>query len=210
MDEFLSQMRDISLIDWFAMLAGIIGVYLSIKEKALAWFFYILCYIAYVYISFRGSYYAFGGMNITFIAIAGYGWYKWTRSPESNEASEVQVSHLPSKQYGLIALCITIGTAGIGYLLASTGEARLPYFDAFATSCAFAAQWMLSRKHIENWVFWILSDLVYLVFFFNDRIWPSVILFAVFIVLAVKGWIEWQPKIKAVAATPALAPSTDK
>jgi nicotinamide mononucleotide transporter len=199
MDDFLSQISKISPIDWFAMLAGIIGVYLSVKEKTLAWLFFILCYIAYVYISFRESYYAFGGMNITFVAIAGYGWYKWTRSSESGDAPEVKVSHLPSKQYALVALCIGIGTVSIGYLLASTGEARLPYYDAFATSCAFAAQWMLSRKHIENWVFWILSDLVYLTFFFNDRIWPSVILFTVFILLAVKGWIEWKPKITAAA-----------
>jgi nicotinamide mononucleotide transporter len=204
MDDFLSQISAISLIDWFAMLAGIIGVYLSVKEKILAWLLFILCYVAYVYISFRESYYAFGGMNIIFIAVAGYGWYKWTRNPDSNEEKETQISHLPAKHYGWVALFIAISTIGIGWLLASTGEARLPYYDAFATSCAFAAQWMLGRKYIENWVFWILSDTIYLIFFFNDRIWPSVVLFIVFIILAIKGWTEWKPKITAAAKAPNL------
>lgn len=199
MDGFLSQISAISPIDWFAMLAGIIGVYLSVKEKTLAWLFFILCYISYVYISFRESYYAFGGMNIIFIAVASYGWYKWTRSPESSEENETKISHLAIKHYSLVALFIAISTIAIGYLLASTGEARLPYYDSFATSCAFVAQWMLGRKHIENWIFWILSDTVYLIFFFNDRIWPSVALFIVFILLAIKGWIEWRSKITAAA-----------
>ncbi|MBT62751.1 MAG: hypothetical protein CML13_06015 [Puniceicoccaceae bacterium] len=194
MDDFVAQLGAISLIDWFAMLTGIVGVYLSVKEKTLAWLFFILCYVSYIYISFREGYYAFGGMNIVFVGVAGYGWYKWTQPP-SETGDEVQVSHMPTKRRWQVALAIAAGTLGIGWLLASTGEARLPYFDAFATSCAFAAQWALSRKHIENWLFWILSDLVYLVFFFNDRIWPSVLLFTVFIILALQGWMEWKAKI---------------
>ncbi|MDQ8194471.1 nicotinamide riboside transporter PnuC [Coraliomargarita sp. SDUM461004] len=195
MDEFWSQLSTISPIDWFAMLTGIAGVYLSIKEKTLAWLLFILCYIAYVYISFRESYFAFGGMNVIFVAVASYGWYQWTKSTQDNTADEVRISHLPANRRWLVATFICIGTIGIGWTLAQTGEARLPYYDAFATSCALVAQWMLSRKHIENWIFWILSDLVYLVFFFNDRIWPSVILFAVFTLLAVKGWLTWKPKL---------------
>jgi nicotinamide mononucleotide transporter len=56
------------------MIAGIVGVYLSIKERILAWPLFILCYAAYVYISFRGNYYAFGGMNVIFVFVAAYGW----------------------------------------------------------------------------------------------------------------------------------------
>ncbi len=196
MDTLWTQLSEISLIDWFAMVTGIVGVWLSIKEKVLAWPLFILCYAAYVYISFRGSYYAFGGMNVIFVVVAAYGWFKWASSEKQTE-DHIHISHLPTAFWPIIALLILAGTGGIGWLLSTTGEARLPYFDAFATSCALTAQWMLSRKHIENWIFWIVSDIVYLVFFFNDRIWPSVILFAVFIGLAVKGWLEWKAIIRA-------------
>lgn len=191
LDNLFSQLKAISVIDWFAMGAGIIGVWLSIKEKILAWPLFVACYASYIYISFRSGYYAFGGMNIAFVGIAGYGWYKWTRAHSPTEES-LSVSHLPQKYRILVALLLIIGTIGIGYLLSTTGEARLPYFDAFATSCAFIAQWMLSRKYIESWFFWIASDLIYLSFFWADRIWPSVILFSVFIILAVKGLRDWR------------------
>lgn len=195
------QLAATSLIDWFAMLTGIIGVSLSIKERVSAWPLFILCYSAYIYISFRGGYYAFGGMNIAFVGIAAYGWGKWSGLISNNE-HELEVSHMPSKHWPIIAAFILLCTLGVGTLLAKTGEARLPYLDAFATSCAFSAQWMLSRKHIENWLFWIISDIVYVCFFFNDKIWPSVILFSIFILLACLGWRDWKRTI--TQATPRL------
>ena len=121
------------------------------------------------------------------------------RSSDQAEDS-VRISHLPSKHWLTILALLITGTVAIGTLLSTTGEARLPYYDAFATCCAFIAQWMLSRKHIENWLFWIVSDCVYLKFFYTDQIWPSVILFSVFIILAIKGWLTWKHSIKQPAA----------
>ena len=198
MDNFLTQLSAISPIDWFAMLTGIAGVYLSIKEKILAWPLFILCYATYVYISFRGNYYAFAGMNFIFAFVAAYGWLGWFKSSK-NSGGEIHISHLAPTHRWIVAAFICVGTLGLGCLLESTGEARVPYFDAFATTCSLSAQWMLSRKYIENWIFWILADIVYLSFFFNDGIWPSVVLFAVFIFLAIKGWIEWKTIIKKTA-----------
>lgn len=182
------------------MVTGIVGVWLSIKEKIYAWPLFILCYGAYVYISFRGNYYAFGGMNILFIGVAAYGWLKWARS--DNPAGEaVAVSHLAPKHRWIVAVFICVCTVGLGWILASTGEARLPYLDAFAAACGLSAQWMLGRKHVENWLCWIAADIVYLSFFLNDRTWPSVILFAVFIGLAIKGWREWSAIIQTSKET---------
>jgi len=199
MDPLLSQLGAISPIDWFAMVTGITGVYLSIKEKIVAWPLFILCYSCYVYISFRGNYYAFGGMNILFVMLASYGWFKWANAKGGGE-DKVKVSHLDPKHRWIVGAFISLGTLGLGWLLSQTGEARLPYYDAFATCCALSAQWMLSRKHIENWYFWIVADCVWLVFFLNDRIWPSVVLFTVFIGLAIKGSLEWKALLKKAEA----------
>ena len=198
MDNFLTQLSSISIIDWFAMLTGIVGVYLSIKEKILAWPLFILCYATYVYISLRGNYYAFGGMNVIFALVAAYGWFGWSKSSKKR-GGEIHISHLAPALRWIVAAFICVGTLGLGYLLELTGEARFPYYDAFAATCSLSAQWMLSRKYIENWIFWILADIVYLSFFIKDGIWPSVVLFTVFIFLAIKGWIEWKTIIKKTA-----------
>lgn len=198
MGHLLTQLSAITIIDWFAMLTGIVGVYLSIKEKILAWPLFILCYAAYVHISFRGGYYAFAGMNVIFALVAAYGWLGWSKSSKKS-GREIRISHLAPAYRWIVAAFICIGTLGLGFLLELTGEARLPYYDAFAATCALCAQWMLSRKFIENWIFWMLADTVYLSFFLIDRIWPSVVLFAAFIFLAIKGWNEWKTIIKKTA-----------
>jgi len=178
------------------MVTGVVGVWLSIKEKIAAWPLFILCYLSYVYISFRSGYFAFGGMNIIFVAVAGYGWFNWGTADENPQTEKVTISHIGARPLLIIGLLIGLGTLGIGGLLSFREEARLPYFDAFATSCALCAQWMLSRKYAENWLLWIASDLVYLTFFFNDQVWPSVLLFGIFIYLATKGWFEWKAIIQ--------------
>ena len=198
MGHLLTQLSAITPIDWFAMLTGIVGVYLSIKEKILAWPLFILCYAAYVHISFRGGYYAFAGMNVIFALVAAYGWFGWSKSSKKS-GREIRISHLAPAYRWIVAAFICMGTLGLGFLLELTGEARLPYYDAFAATCALCAQWMLSRKFIENWIFWMLADTVYLSFFLIDRIWPSVVLFAAFIFLAIKGWTEWKTIIKKTA-----------
>lgn len=198
-DTLWTQLVTTHPIDWLAMFAGVGGVWLSIKERISAWPCFILCYLAYIYISFRSGYYALGGMNIVFVGIAAYGWGKWF-GLISNPAHALKISHMPTKHWRLVVAFIIVSTLAIGTLLTKTGEARLPYLDAFATSCAFTAQWLLSRKHIENWIFWIISDGIYISFFFNDKIWPSVLLFGIFIMLAGKGWCDWKQSIRRTHA----------
>jgi nicotinamide mononucleotide transporter len=176
------------------MLTGIAGVWLGIKEKILAWPLFIICYASYVYISCDFGLFAFMGMNIVFIGISGYGWSQWARQSPSN-AKLSGISKTSSAHWPLVGLALLAGTLGIGWLLASRGEAQLPYLDAFATCSGFIAQWMLSRKQIETWLFWILSDIVYIGLFAAAASWPSVLLFGIFTILAVKGWRDWKQQL---------------
>ncbi|MFO8027548.1 MAG: nicotinamide riboside transporter PnuC [Opitutales bacterium] len=195
LDTLLTQFAKTSWVEWLGMLAGISGVWLSIKEKIAAWPLFITCYSCYVYISYHYGLYAFMGMNIGFIVISLYGFWKWARNP-GDQSEELPITRTQKAHWPLVGLFLLAGTVGIGWWLGSRGEANLPYLDAFATCSGFIAQWMLGRKHIETWLFWIISDIVYLGIFLQGQSWPSVFLFTVFIILAIKGWKEWSPGIK--------------
>jgi nicotinamide mononucleotide transporter len=197
LDTLFTQLANTSPIEWLAMVVGIAGVYLSIKEKIAAWPLFIICYSCYVYISYLFGLHAFMGMNIAFIAISLYGFWKWQRN-RHGQVDELPITRTRKAHWPLVGLFLLLGTTGIGWWLGSRGEANLPYLDAFATCCGFVAQWMLSRKHLETWVFWIISDIIYLGIFIQGPAWPSVILFTVFIGLAVKGWNEWKCHVSNV------------
>ncbi len=196
-DSLFKQFAAVAPIDWVGMFSGIIGVLLSIKERLSAWPCFILCYSAYVYISFRSGYYAFSAMNAGFIIIAIYGWLKWSGIIGTSNGSNhsLKISGLPHKFWFPVFIFVAVCTITIGMLLSQMDAPRLPYIDAFAVSSALVAQWMLSRKHIENWIFWIASDCVYISLFIKDRLWPSVILFGIFILLACKGWHDWRQSV---------------
>lgn len=175
------------------MTTGIAGVWLSIKEKVWAWPFFISCYSCYVYISYAFGLSALMGMNLIFIGLAVYGWTKWSR--QTGSKTELKVSRTARTHWPLVMTFIVLGTLGVGWLLTQFGGAKYPYIDAFATCCGFTAQWMLGRKHIETWIFWIISDLVYMSLFALGASWPSVLLFTAFTVLAVKGWCQWSRQL---------------
>lgn len=190
LDQFLNQLANTTWVEWLGMVAGITGVWLSIKEKIAAWPLFIICYSCYVYISYSVGLYAFMGMNIAFIAISLYGFWQWGRN-RHGQIDELPITRTKKTHWPLVGLFLLLGTVGIGWWLGSREEANLPYLDAFATCSGLVAQWMLSRKHLETWIFWTISDVIYLSIFAYASSWPSVILFGVFIGLAVKGWHEW-------------------
>ena len=175
------------------MITGISGVWLSVKENILAWPFFLICYGCYVYIGYDFGLPALTGMNLVFMGLALYGWFKWSK--QVGDGAVLKVSRTGRAHWPLVVSFIGVATYGLGWILTHHGGATHAYIDAFATCCGFTAQWMLGRKHIETWIFWIISDTIYLGLFLMGSSWPTVVLFAVFIILALKGWREWRREL---------------
>lgn len=191
MQTIIDQLLATSWIEWLGTITGVVGVYLSIKEKVVAWLLFIICYSAYVYLSWEAGLYAALKMNTVFIVISIYGWLSWSKSTNATGSAR-DIAHTPSSQLLIAGCFILLGALGFGWGLSSYTEAYMPYLDAFAMSCAFTAQWMLSRKYIENWLCWIVADIIYVGLWGAQGYYVSVGLFIIFIVLAIKGWFEWK------------------
>lgn len=204
METFINQIQQTSLVEWLGTATGLIGVYLSIKEKALAWPFFILCYGLYVYLSFSAALYAAMALNACFIPIGVYGWWQWSRPQPSSDKTDPQ-DELRIGSLKRVALVWTIaisivGTIAIGTLLSLYTQGAAPYLDSFATTASFLAQWMLSRKYIENWLAWMVADLAFVVLWGSQGYWVAVTMFVIFIVLAIFGYSSWKKEMQANAS----------
>lgn len=195
LDSIFQQFANTHWVEWLGMTTGIVGVWFSIKEKIIAWPLFITCYGCYVSISYQYGLHAFMGMNIIFICISLYGLWQWSRDPDGSN-DDFPITRTKRGHWPWVGGFLIVGTVAIGSLLDARAASNFPFFDAFATCCGFIAQWMLSRKQMETWIFWILSDLIYLGIFIGQTSWPSIILFSVFILLAVKGWRDWRSILK--------------
>ena len=189
------QVTATSWIEWLGSLAGIIGVYFSIKEKIAAWALFLVCYAVYIYLSYQAELYAAVAMNAFFIVISIYGWLNWSTVLTTSIAS-INISKAPKNGLIVALTFIFFGTIGIGGALNIFTSAYMPYLDACALCSSFTAQWMLSRKYVENWFFWILADLIYLGLWLAQGYLVSAILFTIFISLATRGCLEWRRKIE--------------
>ncbi len=203
MDTLIDQIQQTSLVEWLGTATGLVGVFLSIKEKVLAWPFYILCYGLYVYLSFSASLFGAMALNAVFIPIGIYGWWQWSRTAKTDENSEPQtelkISRLRGADLVWTIVIAIVGTLVIGTLLSRNTEGASPYLDSFATTISFLAQWMLGKKYIENWLAWIAADIAFVILWGSQGYWVAVAMFVIFIALAVIGYLSWKKEIKQSA-----------
>mgnify|MGYP003487517476 CR=1 FL=1 len=88
----------------------------------------------------------------------------------------------------------------LGLLLDHATDSDVPYFDALPTAGSVAGQWLLGRQYVENWPVWIAVNVVSIGLFSIKGLWLTVVLYALFAVLALLGWREWQRRAAAAAA----------
>ena len=194
---FFEFIFNLNWIEFLGTLAGILGVWFSIKEKLITWPIFIVSYSAYIYVSLSAGLYAHMSLNILFIFISLYGWREWieNKSKNTDHTQQTRVHSASIKTWGLNLFFWLLGTLFIGKYLDNNPNAFMPYLDGFACTVSISAQWMLSRKCIGTWLCWLIADSVFLCLYAIQGYYVTVILFASFMILATLGWKQWHASL---------------
>lgn len=189
------------MIEYIGTITGILGVYLSIKQKISAWPTFIICYSSYIYLAFQANLLANMSLNIIFVFISLYGWWNWQNKKGSDNLKDKEaIRVLPwRKIYICLGFCL-FGTILLSAYL-SKHNSFLPYLDSLATVTAICAQWMLSKKYIQTWIFWLISDVIFLFLWAMQGFTVTTILYICFIILAFWGLINWNKTMQEVKKT---------
>jgi len=187
-------------IEMFAALLGIISVWYARKENILVFPFGIANVLIYIYICFTARLYANAGINAVYLISNIYGWYMWARTDENNES--LQITRNTSKQNVWSWVSVAIVYVAAFFVLREANKtdpdylhSYLPYIDSINTSFFLVATILMAVKKAENWVFWIIGDLVSIPIFISQGLYFTGIQYTVFLVLAILGWIEWKKKV---------------
>jgi nicotinamide mononucleotide transporter len=184
----------VSTIEIAAAIFGVVGVYLSVRQNIWNWPVGIVGVGLYVAVFFEARLYADMGLQVIYILLALYGWYQWLYGGPGRTALPVTRATVRE-----LAVGVTVGVAGawaIGALLARFTNASLPHLDAALTSASLVAQWMATRKLLENWLLWIAADIVYVGMFIFKRLYPTAVLYVVFTALAIWGYAQWRASLR--------------
>jgi nicotinamide mononucleotide transporter len=176
----------------------LISVYLSARQNIWSWPTAIVGVGIYVVVFWQSKLYADMGLQFVYIALSIYGWYEWLHGGENK--SELKVSAGWRRSYPLALLITIVFALALGTFLCKTTDAALPYADASLTSFSLLAQWMMTKKYIENWWLWIAVDVFYIAMFTFKHLYLTAVLYAVFIGVCWFAYVEWRRDLSSQLA----------
>jgi nicotinamide mononucleotide transporter len=164
-------------------------VLLNIRQSHWAWLFAIAGSATYGFVYFDARIYGDMVLQLVFIAVSMWGWYQWLLADVKHVA--FRPTWLTRKGW---LLCLSGWSAGFGailLILKSFTDTDVPFSDSFLTAGSLVGTVLLSQKKVENWIVWIVVDLLYIGLYWYKDLVLTAILFAVFVVLAVFGLRAW-------------------
>ncbi|MDP1624037.1 MAG: nicotinamide riboside transporter PnuC [Bacteroidales bacterium] len=180
-------------LEMIAVAFGLTCVWFMKKESVLAFPLGIVNVLIYVYIFFGAKLYANAGINGYFFIMSVYGWYKWTRKDTNNNT--IKITRCSKSELLLNFIAIIIFFIIIRFALVRYTPSNIPTWDAATTAVYMVAQWLLSRKKIENWILWISADFVMVGLCAWEGLYFSSFQYLVFTFIAVLGFREWRTKL---------------
>ena len=180
-------------IELLAVIFTIACVWLTAEEHILCWPTGIIGCVLYLYVFWVARLYSDVLLQLYFLVTSIWGWYHWLYGGVN--ATELPITRITAGWAALWAGVIVAGTAALGAFMKRRTRAALPYLDATTTVISLVAQYLLGCKILENWVLWIGADVIDSGIYFRRRLYMTSLLYAVLLVLATMGLIEWRGKL---------------
>jgi nicotinamide mononucleotide transporter len=180
------------VLEKVAVAFGLANIYLTVRQNIWCWPVGVVMVSLYMYIFFVAKLYSDAALQVFFLVMQFYGWYHWTRGPVDHSRSLSAITRLSAKNWAWTIAAAAGGTAVLGTVMGRFTDAAVPYPDAFTTSLSVLAQFLLTRKVLENWILWIVADVVYIGIYTTKGLYWTAGLYTVFLALCVQGYREWK------------------
>lgn len=192
-----------SWIEAIAVIFGLLCVGLTIRQNIWCWPTGLVQVLLYIVIFYQVKLYSDLLLHVVYVGLQLYGWHHWRTGGQPQNQSQAQqpsrpdVTKLAVTQLGDRSLAgwifvTLVATALWGWGMGSLTDATLPYWDAFTTVASLSAQWLMTRKRLESWLFWIAVDVVAIAIYFHKSLWLTSGLYGVFLVMAIAGYRAWR------------------
>lgn len=185
------------LIEAAAVVLAIAYLVLAIRENRWCWVAGFGSALLYLGVFYEARLYMESGLQIFYAGMAIYGWWSWR--PASHGTPALTIQRWPLRRHLIALAVIVLLSLASGWLLEARTEAASPYLDSAVTWSAVLTTWMVARKLLANWLYWLVIDAVTLGIALNSGLHLTAALFALYIVLVVIGWRTWRRQWQALA-----------
>jgi nicotinamide mononucleotide transporter len=198
LDSIYNGLVQTTWIEAIAVISGIVSVWYSRKENILVFPTGLLNTTIYIYLSLKGHLLGEASVNLYYTIMSLYGWYLWTRKNQTNQELILQITNSNSKeriqQFLFFVGVYAIIYFSLVYLKKSFAPEAIPWADALASASAYTAMWLMAKKKVESWFWWVLTNIASIPLYFIKGYTFTSVQFIVLLILAIAGWIEWSRK----------------
>jgi len=196
--------QEASLIEIVGFMAGVAGVWLTMKESVWNFPVGLVNVIASLVLFYNTQLYSDTIQQAVYIVLLCYGWYKWSgkdgrwkmevgsREWEVGSGVKLHITTSSAQLLTILFVIFVLCSAAAGFLFWKYTNASYPYWDAAGTTLSLIAQWMIAKKKIENWLLWIVVNILYVGIYYFKHLHLYMVLYALFLGMAVAGYYQWR------------------
>jgi nicotinamide mononucleotide transporter len=193
-------MRATTWYEYVAVFTGIASVWFSRKENILVYPVGLINTILYIFISIEGDLYGEAGVNLYYTIMSIYGWMLWTRK-DRQQHHTVVITYSTGREWlrqigFFLFFYITIFFL-LTYVKKTFAPGAIPWADAFASATAFTGMWLMAKKKVESWYWWIATDIASVPLYFVKGLAFTSVYYTILLVMAVFGLLEWRKRSHA-------------
>jgi len=172
----------------------------NIRVNPIAWPLAIGASLIYCIVFADSRLYGEAGLQIFFVVVALWGWWQWLRG-RGADGAVLRVRALSARGCWLLLAAVLLAWPLLALFLRGFTDTDVPWWDALPTAGSVAGQWLLGRKYVQNWPVWVAVNVVSVGLFAWKGLWLTVVLYALFTLLALWGWRQWQRLAQGTSAT---------
>ena len=191
----------LTVLQWWEVLAVVLAIaylVLAIRQNIWCWAAAAISTLLYLFIMYRANLYMESVLQLFYLVMAGYGWYEWRHGGKGG--TQLQVSTWPARYHAIAIASVFVLVFVSGELLSRYSDAALPFLDSLTTWGAVVATFMVTRKILENWIYWFVIDAVSIVLYLSRDLYFTAALFAAYLVMIVFGYRSWRASMKQATA----------
>ncbi len=198
-ESFVQSLQATTIVEFIAVIFGIASVWFSKRENILVYPVGLVNTITYIYISIEGHLFGEATVNLYYTIVSIYGWILWSRR-DRQQKPVVHITSSSKKEFAhqllFFSFFFIVLFVCLNYLRQQFAPGVLPYADSFASATAFTGMWLMARKKVESWYWWIATNIASIPLYYVKGYAFTSVYYFILLLLAVSGLMEWRKKAK--------------
>ena len=194
----LAAAHSMSFLEVTAVVFAMAYLLLAVRENVWCWLFAFISTAIYTVLFWDVSLLMESALNVYYMLMAVYGWYQWTRGGTNGDElpHALAVRSMSGAQHALTITAIVVLSLVSGYLLGEHSTAVWPYVDSFTTWASVITTYLVARKYLQNWLYWIVIDTVSIPLYIDRGLNLTALLFVAYVIIAVVGYFKWRDHLR--------------